>query len=78
MIFPVAFGDKPRSIFTIKKASEWKTWLKVISPVVRKGRLPEPYYSEWINLAEAVTTATNYPIPYDQLDDVQAKFTRLV
>jgi hypothetical protein len=29
IIFPVAFGDKPRSIFSMKKASEWKTWLKV-------------------------------------------------
>jgi hypothetical protein len=30
MAFPLAFGDKPRSISTIRKAAEWKTWVKVI------------------------------------------------
>lgn len=78
MIFPVAFGDKPRSIFTMRKASEWKTWLKVISPVVLKGRLAEPYYSEWINLVEAISLATDYSIPRGELGTLQAKFNRFV
>lgn len=29
MAFPLAFGNRPRSIFAIRKAAEWKTWVKV-------------------------------------------------
>lgn len=67
MVFPVAFGDRPRSVFAIRKAAEWRTWLKVISPIVLKDRLPEPFYSEWVNLVEAITLATDYSISRQQL-----------
>ena len=47
IIYPTAFGDKPRSPLAVRKAAEWKAWTKAISPVILQGRLPEPYYREW-------------------------------
>lgn len=29
LVFPTAFGDRPRSSSTFRKAAEWKAWLKV-------------------------------------------------
>ena len=60
IVYPTAFGDKPRTALAIRKAAEWKAWLKVISAAVLQGHLPEPYYHEWINLAKATTLATDY------------------
>ena len=62
IVYPTAFGDKPRSPLAVRKAAEWKAWVKVISPVILHGRLPEPYYREWINLVKAISLATDYSI----------------
>jgi len=78
MVFPTAFGDKPRSIFTVRKAAEWRTWMKVISPVVLKGRLAEPFYSEWIRLVNAITIATDYAITTKDCQDLHGKFVRFI
>ena len=62
IVYPTAFGGKPRSLLTVRKAAGWKAWVKVITPIVLQGRLPEPYYREWINLVKAVSLATDYSI----------------
>ena len=45
-VYPTAFGNNLRTPFAVRKAAEWKAWVKVLSAVVLQGRLPEPYYHE--------------------------------
>ena len=61
-VYRTAFGDKPRTPLAVRKAAEWKAWVKVLSAVVLQECRPEPYYHEWINLAKAITLATDYSI----------------
>ena len=62
MVHPTAFGNAIRGVEEFRKANEWKTWSNVLSPILLKGRLPEPFYSEWVNLATAITLATDYSV----------------
>lgn len=59
---PTCFGDKFRCMKDIHKANELKTWVKVVSPIVLRGRLPTVYYDHWMLFVEAVTLATDYSI----------------
>jgi hypothetical protein len=60
MIFPTAFGDRIRGVAEFRKANKWKSWTRVLSTILLKERLPEPYYTEWVKFIEAITLATDY------------------
>ena len=76
--YPTAFGDKPRSPLAVRKAAEWKSWVKVISPIVLQARLPEPYYREWVNLVKAITLATDYSIERAHVSKLRIMMVRFV
>ena len=78
IVYPTAFGDRPRSTLAIRKAAEWKAWVKVISPVTLQGRLPEPHYCEWVNLVKAVSLATDYSIRVDDIPRLRTMMARFV
>ena len=78
IVYPTAFGDRPRSPLAFRKAAEWKAWVKVISSVVLQGRLPEPYYSEWINLVKAISLATDYSIRTDDIPRLRIMMARFI
>lgn len=42
MELPTAFGDAVRGVFG------WKTWVKIISPIALRGRLPGIYSQHWL------------------------------
>jgi hypothetical protein len=50
----------------------------VLSPILLKGRLREPFYSEWVNLVDAITLATDYSITRENLNTLHGKFCRFV
>jgi len=50
----------------------------VLSPILLKGRLHEPFYSEWVNLVNAITLATDYSISQKNLSTLHGKFCRFV
>ena len=78
IVYPTDFGDRPRSPLAIRKAAEWKAWVKVISPVVLQGRLPEPYYREWVNLVKAVSLTTDYSICANDIPRLRIVVARFV
>ena len=78
IVYPTAFGDRPRSPLAIRKAAEWKAWVKAVSPVVLQGRLPEPYYREWVNLVRAIGRATAYSIRADDIPRLRIMLARFV
>ena len=78
IVYPTAFSDKLRSPLAVRKAAEWKAWAKVISPVILRGRLPEPYYSEWIDLVKAISLATDYSICTTDIPRLRTMIVRCV
>lgn len=78
IVYSTAFGDNPRSPLAVRKPAEWEAWVKVISPVVPHGRLPEPYYREWINLVKAISLATDYSICTTDIPRLRTMMTRCV
>ena len=78
IIYPTAFGNKPRSPLAVRKAVEWKAWTKVISPVVLQGHLPEPYYREWINLVKGISLAMDYSICATNIPRLRTMMVRFV
>ena len=77
-LFPSSLGEQFRSLKPLKKASQWKTWAHILSPVLLKGRLPEPYYSHWITLAKAFRIATSISITLPQLQFVESTILSFV
>jgi hypothetical protein len=78
MVHPTAFGDRIRGIADFRKANEWKTWAQVISPILLKGRLPDPFYSEWIKLVYAMTLATDYSVSQEDIQLVRESMISFV
>jgi hypothetical protein len=78
MIHPTAFGDRIRGIADFRKANEWKTWAQVISPILLKGRLPDPFYCEWIKLVYAMTLATDYSVSQEDIQLVRESMITFV
>jgi hypothetical protein len=78
IIFPTAFGDAMRGVYEMRTANEYKTWIKLVSPIVLKDRLPEPFYSEWLGLVEAITIATDYSVTPDDIAQVRVQMERFV
>lgn len=66
-LFPSTLGEQVRSLKDLKKAAQWKTWAHILSPVILKGRLPEPFYAQWIALTKAFRIATDTSITRPQL-----------
>lgn len=67
-LLPGPLGEQVRSIKDLKKAAQWKTWAHLLSPILLKGRLPDPYYSQWIALIKAFRLATNPVITSKDID----------
>ena len=70
-LLPEPVGEQVRSIQDLKKAAQWKTWAHLLSPILLKGRLPEPYYSQWIALIKAFRLATNPVITNKDRDYIE-------
>jgi hypothetical protein len=67
LIHPTAFGDRIRCVADFRKANQWKTWAQVLSPIILKDRLPDPFYTEWIKLVYGMTLATDYSVRADDI-----------
>lgn len=52
------------------------TRAKVASPILLKGRLAEPYYSEWILLVKAISTAIDFSIAKPAVAPLKYAFAR--
>jgi hypothetical protein len=78
MVFPTAFGDQMRGVYELRKANEYKTWTKIVSPILLNGRLPEPFYTDWIAFVDAVTLATDYSLTTEEITHVRAKMQQFV
>ena len=78
MVHHTAFGNAIRSVEEFRKANEWKTWSNVLSPILLKGRLPEPFYSEWINLTTAITLATDYSVTTGDITKIRDAMAQFV
>ena len=70
--YPTALGNRLRSPLAIRKAAEWKAWVKTIFPVFLWRHLPEPKYREWVSLVKAVSLATYYSIRADDIPRLSA------
>jgi hypothetical protein len=44
MKLPTVFGDSMGGVFEFRSANEWKTCVKIVSPIVLRGRLLDKYY----------------------------------
>lgn len=72
--YPAQFGD-PLSSITARchqyKAHEWSQWAHTLSLIYLKGILPEPYYSEYCKLIEALTQCAAAEIHDKHIDDIR-------
>lgn len=78
---PAAFCDTVRDIAiwcNKLKATNWKLWCLSLSPVAYLGELQEPFYSEYVNLVEAIRLSTKYKISQQEIKEIRARFIRLV
>ncbi|KAA8910087.1 hypothetical protein FN846DRAFT_1007097 [Sphaerosporella brunnea] len=78
MIHPAVFGDRIRGVQEFRKANQWKTWAQVVSPIVLKNRLPEPFYSAWTQLVHGMTLATDYSVSAKDITDIQESMIQFV
>src|SRR5437016_2924375 len=51
---------------------------QVLSPILLKGRLDEPFYSEWLSLVKAITAVTDFTIPKSNLPTLRSRFVRFI
>ncbi|RPA71030.1 hypothetical protein BJ508DRAFT_336475 [Ascobolus immersus RN42] len=58
------------------KAANWKLWMISQSPIHYLGELMDPYYSEYINLIEAIRLATKYALTQREIDEIRNRFFR--
>lgn len=77
-LFPTTLGAQVRSLKDLKKAAQWRTWVHILSPVLLKGRLAEPYYSQWITLTKAFRIATDTSITSSQLKFIETTIRLLL
>ena len=78
MVHPTALGNTIRGVGEFRKVNEWKTWTNVLSPILLKERLPEPFYSEWVNLVEARTLATDYSVNKEDIGTIRQLMMQFV
>jgi hypothetical protein len=78
MIHPAVFGDRIRGVQEFRKANQWKTWAQVVSPIVLKNRLPEPFYSAWTQLVHGMTLATDYSVTAKDITDIRESMIQFV
>lgn len=53
-------------------------WVTIFSPLLLKGRLPEPYYTEWVRFTQIVTEFRQYTISDNSIDTLHAGIVRFV
>ncbi|XP_064470517.1 uncharacterized protein LOC135385242 [Ornithodoros turicata] len=63
----------PRSLADMKfwKASEWRDWLLLYSPVVLKDILPKAYYDNWTKFVQIMHFCLQSSIPMDRMGYVK-------
>lgn len=77
--FPTAYGRAPRDIVKYKlQAGEWMNWVTIFSPIFLKGRLPEPFYQEWISFAEALTLMRKWDLTNNEINTIERLTIRFV
>lgn len=58
------------------KAANWKLWTLSQSPILYLGALAEPFYSEYINLVEAIRLSVKHEISPAEIEEIRNKFFR--
>lgn len=58
------------------KASDWKVWTLLLSPIYLKGVLQEPHYTEYMNFVEAIRLDEKYDISDTDVDEIELRYTR--
>lgn len=79
--FPTCFGKPPRDISKYRKgfkASEWMNWATIFSPILLKGRLPDPYYTEWVKFTEVIANFRTWAMTDAIIDSIEARIISFV